>query len=120
MMSRAHRPDVCLPASNLRQVGSSSIVSCDAGPLKIPFLKYTYEAGGQTLHVFFCQWEDGKEQQDGMQATKQGDRLQSVLSARRRVGQQTLTLILTGYPAMDEAKVLVRRRLPELIRLSGS
>ena len=51
-----------------------------------------------------------------MQASGQADRLKSVLSGRRLVGQQTLELILTGYPSLDDAEQALRNRLPALIR----
>ncbi len=119
IQSRMHRPEVCLPASGFKQLTESELVVFDAGKLKLPFRKYTYEAGGQTIYVFFCQWEDGTENQAGLQASKQAGRLQSVLSGRRLVGQQTLELIVTGSASLAEAETLVRRQLPELIRPSG-
>jgi hypothetical protein len=114
--SRAHRPEVCLPASGYKQLTESELVFFDAGQLKLPFRKYTYASEGQILYVFFCQWEDGAEKQAGMRSSKQADRLQSVLTGRRLVGQQTLEIIITGSPSLAEAEALVRRRLPELIR----
>lgn len=117
MMSRVHRPDVCLPAAGMRQVGSSSVVRIDAGHLELPFRTYTYEAGSRTVYVFFCQWEDGSERQQGLEASKQAGRLQSVLTGRRRVGQQTLEFILSGYSSIQEAETALRRQLRALIRL---
>jgi exosortase/archaeosortase family protein len=114
--SRAHRPEVCLPASGLQQIGGSELVNFDVGHLKLPFRKYTFQAEGRALHVFFCQWEDGAEEQSGMQSSKQGDRLQSVLSGRRLVGQQTVEFILVGCENLDQAELAVRRRLPHLIK----
>ena len=115
--SRIHRPEVCLPGSGFRQVGDSALVIFDAGPLKLPFRKYTYEMDGRKLYVFFCQWEDGAENQLGMQSSGQADRLQSVLKGRRLVGQQTLEIIITGCNSLDEAEQQLRKHLPELIRL---
>jgi hypothetical protein len=118
--SRIHRPEVCLPASGMRQVSESELVCFDAGQFKLPFRKYIFESEGRTLFVFFCQWEDGFKEQVGMQASSQAGRLQSVLSGRRLVGQQTLELIVTGSASLAEAETLVRRRPPELIRPSES
>jgi exosortase/archaeosortase family protein len=114
--ARLHRPEICLPASGYRQLAESELVFFDAGQLKLPFRKYTYASEGQILYVFFCQWEDGAEKQTGMQASKQADRIRSVLVGRRHLGQQTLEVIITGSPSLTEAEALVRRRLPELIR----
>ena len=118
--SRLHRPEICLPASGLRQLGDSELVTFDVAPLKIPFRKYTFGAEGRSMYVFFCQWEDGAEQQTGMQASKQADRLQSVLSGRRMVGQQTLEIILGGCDSLDKAEQAVRSRLPDLIKLDAA
>ena len=120
IQSRIHRPDVCLPAAGLRQVSESKMDYFDAGNLRLPFRSYIYEAEGRILHVFFCQWEDGTTDQSGLEDSKQEGRLQSVLTGRRLLGQQTLELILTGYDSLEKAESAVRRRLPELIRGEGA
>ena len=115
--SRVHRPERCLPASGFRQISDSEPIEVEAGGLKLPFRKYTYEMEGRKLYVFFCQWEDGAEKQLGMQSSGQEDRLQSVLKGRRLVGQQTLEIIVSGGSSLDEAERLLRKQLPGLIRL---
>ncbi len=114
--SRLHRPERCLPASGLKQVSESALEFFEAGPYKLPFRNYIFEASGRNYYVFFCQWEDGVDKQLGLQASKQAGRLQSVLTGRRRLGQQTFELVLTGYESMEAASAAVRRLLPELIR----
>ena len=115
--SRVHRPEVCLPASGFRQLSSSELIEVEASGLKLPFRKYTYEMDGRKLYVFFCQWEDGAENQAGMQSSGQADRLQSVLKGRRLVGQQTLEIIVTDCNSLEQAEQQLRKHLPELIRL---
>jgi exosortase/archaeosortase family protein len=115
--SRVHRPEVCLPAAGFRQLSSSKLIQIEAGGLKLPFRKYTYEMDGRKLYVFFCQWEDGAENQAGMQSSGQADRLQSVLKGRRLVGQQTLEIIVTDCNSLEQAEQQLRKHLPELIRL---
>jgi len=114
--SRIHRPERCLPATGLNQVSESKLLWYDAGQFRLPFRKYVFEGEGRTLFVFFCQWEDGFREQAGLQASNQAGRLQSVLTGRRLVGQQTLELVLSGYPSLDAADQAVRDRLPTLIR----
>lgn len=114
--SRVHRPEVCLPASGLRQVSKSELIQIEAGQLTLPFRKYTYESDGRNLYVFFCQWEDGTADQVGMQSSGQADRLQSVLKGRRLVGQQTLEIIITDCASLDQAEQQLRRALPGMIR----
>ena len=115
--SRIHRPDVCLPASGFREVSDSELIQVEAGGLKLPFRKYTYEMDGRKLYVFFCQWEDGPENQSGMRSSGQADRLQSVLEGRRLVGQQTLEIIVSDGRSLDQAEQQLRKDLPALIRL---
>ena len=115
--SRTHRPEVCLPASGFRQLSSSELIQVEASGLTLPFRKYTYEMDGRKLYVFFCQWEDGAENQAGMQSSGQADRLQSVLKGRRLVGQQTLEIIVTDCNSLEQAEQQLRKHLPELIRL---
>jgi hypothetical protein len=116
IQSRIHRPERCLPASGLRQVGESRAQTFDAAGFRLPFRSYIYESEVKTLHVFFCQWEDGSKQQTGMEASNQAGRLRSVLTGRRVVGQQSLELILVGYDSLEKAEQAVRDRLPGLIR----
>ena len=115
--SRVHRPEVCLQGAGFKQVSDSKLIWVEASGLKLPFRKYIYEMEGRKLFVFFCQWEDGSEEQKGMQASSQADCLQSVLKGRRLVGQQTLEIILTGCNTLDEAEQQLRKHLPALIRL---
>jgi exosortase len=116
IMSRVHRPEVCLPASGLHQVSKSELIRVEAGDLKLPFRKYTYELDGRNLYVFFCQWEDGAESQGGMQSSGQADRLQSVLKGRRLVGQQTLEIIVNDCSSLDQAEQQLRKDLPAIIQ----
>jgi hypothetical protein len=114
--ARLHRPEICLPASGLRQVSVSKPVRLQAGHLELPFRECTYEAQGRDFYVFFCQWEDGAEKQSGMAASKAADRLQAVLTGRRWLGQQTLELTATGFPSLDGARERLRHILPSLIQ----
>jgi len=115
--ARIHRPERCLPAAGLRLVTAGGSEKFEAGGLELPFQKYTYQAEGQTLHVFFCQWEDGSEKQGGMWSSKLADRIRSVLVGRRKLGQQTLEVVITGPPTLEAAAAALRKALPALIQL---
>ena len=91
----------------------------EVGVLQIPFRKYTYDVNGSPVHVFFCLWEDGSEKQIGMLGSKGADRVRTALSGRRRLGQQTLELVLSGYASLAEAGKAVRTHLPALTRTMG-
>jgi hypothetical protein len=120
LRARIHRPERCLPAAGLRLVADGGLVNFQAGNLQLPFQEYTYESEGRMLQVFFCQWEDGDEKQGGMWSSKQADRLRSVLVGRRKLGQQTLELIVTGTRTLDEAAQALRTEIPALIKIEGA
>ncbi|MGO8931010.1 MAG: exosortase/archaeosortase family protein [Limisphaerales bacterium] len=121
--ARGHRPDVCLPAAGFREISSLPIEYFEAGPLKLPFQRYIYEANRQLLYVFFCLWQDGDEAQRGMHLHKGlrlpsfADRLLLAGQGKRRLGQQTLELVVSGCENFQQAEQQVRSGLPELIRL---
>jgi exosortase len=119
--ARGHRPEACLPAAGFREIANLPIEYFQAGPLKLPFQRYTYEAGGQFLYVFFCQWQDGDEAPRGLRLPRGqlavADRLQLASQGKRRMGQQTLEIVVSGCENFQKAEREVRSRLPELIRL---
>lgn len=121
--ARGHRPDVCLPAAGLREVSNLPIQYLDAGPLKLPFQRYIYEANQQSLYVFYCLWQDGDEDLRGMRMQKGlrvlsiPERLQLALQGKRRLGQQTLEIAISGCTTMADAERALQQRLPELVRL---
>ena len=117
--ARLHRPEVCLPASGFRQLSPSRLVWIDAGRLKLPFRVSAYEIGGVRAYVLFGLWEDSTETQMALWASPEADRLRSVLVGRRRLGQQTCELVLSGYGSIEAAQEAVKRRLPDLVRLNG-
>jgi len=119
IMSRIHRPDRCLPAAGMGQVADAGIKYFAVGNLKLPFRRYTYEADGKAIHVFFCQWEDGSEKQMGLLGSNESDRLHSVLVGRRKVGNQSLELMVIGYATLEEADRALAEHLPQLIRMEG-
>jgi hypothetical protein len=71
------------------------------------------------IYVFYSLWEDGAETQPGFAKLKRLDRLRAVLAGRRAMGQQTLQIITTGYADANAAEAAVRKRLPEIIKVSN-
>lgn len=71
------------------------------------------------MRVVSSLWDDGAEKQAGFGHSKYLDRLNSVLTGRRRLGQQTLEFILSGYPSLKAAEQSVRKRLPVLIKVEN-
>lgn len=117
--ARQHRPDVCLPASGLRMVEDGGVVLFTVGHLKFPFHCYVYESEGRTLHVFFCQWEDGERKQTGLAGSEQSGRVITALKGRRHLGQQNLEFIISGYRSLDEASTALASTLPGLIQMEA-
>jgi len=115
--ARDHRPEYCLPSKGFRIKADLGIHRLPAHGLELPFREYIFEEEGQVLYVFFCLWENGAETQTGLGNSKYLDRLQSALAGRRRLGQQTLEICVSGYAGMTEAEAAVRQRLPSLIQL---
>jgi exosortase len=115
--ARQHRPDICLPAQGLRQVADAGVNYLGVGGLNLPFREYTYRSDGMTFQVFFCQWEDGTEQQMGMWGSTVVDRVRTAVSGRKHLGQQSLEMILAGDETLPEAEQSLVKQLPFLIHI---
>jgi len=120
MAARDHRPEICLPSRGYQVEADLGIHFLPVHGLELPFRAYTFAEEGRLLHVFFCLWEDGAEKQTGLGRSKYLDRLDSVLAGKRRLGQQTLELVVSGYASMEEAEQAIRKRLPSLIQLEAA
>jgi len=119
MSARGHRPEYCMTGSGHEMNADLGTKYLPANGLKLPFRTYIFDAPEQPLYIFFCLWEDGSEKQTGFAKTKYHDRLRSVLAGRRGLGQQTLEIIVGGYPSFDAAEQAVRARLPGLIKVEN-
>jgi exosortase len=120
MAARDHRPEICLPSRGFKVKADLGVHFLPVQGLELPFRTYIFEETGHVLYVFFCLWEDGAEKQAGLGRSKYLDRLDSVLAGRRRLGQQTLEIIVGGYGSMDEAEQAVRQRLPSLVQIGAA
>ena len=119
LRARIHNPERCLPASGLKEISDLGVRDFPANGLELPFRQYVYAADGKTLYVFFCLWEDSAERQQGMWRMVAGtslDRIRSVLDGRRKLGQQTMEVIMTGPPNQAAAAQALSAELPSLIR----
>lgn len=114
--ARIHRPDVCLPGAGFAQITNAGVAHFSAGVLSLPFSRYTFASDNGTIHVFFCQWEDGAEKQSGVASSRKLGRLRTALEGKRRLGQQSLEFIIKGYPTFEMAEEAFRRRLPDFIQ----
>jgi hypothetical protein len=117
--ARHHRPDYCLPASGRTLKADLGISYLPANGLQLPFRTYLFDNNGRPLYVFYCLWEQGARKQRGLGGSKYLDLIQPALAGQRRLGQQILELIVTGYPDVAEAERAVRERLPQMIQVAG-
>ena len=120
MLARDHRPEYCLGGSGYNCQADFGIHYLPAHGLDLPFRTYIFERPGVVLYVFHCIWVDGAVKQKGFGTSKYLDRLETVLEGKRRLGQQTLEIIVSGYTSITEAEQAVRQRLPSLIQLGSA
>ncbi|MCW5556040.1 MAG: exosortase/archaeosortase family protein [Verrucomicrobiae bacterium] len=116
MSARDHRPEYCLGGSGYNCQADLGVRYLSAHGLELPFRTYIFERSEVVLYVFHCLWEDGAAKQKGFGTSKYLDRLETVLEGKRRLGQQTLEIIVSGYPDIETAEAAVRQRLPSLIQ----
>ena len=120
VLARGHRPEVCFPAAGYKAVGDYGMVTVQAGGLLIPFHVMAFENRGDKEYVFFCVWEEGGESPRHPQledSWSQLTRLRSVLLGKRRLGQQTLELAVSGYDNPEQAEAAFRREIVKLIEI---
>jgi exosortase len=121
LLARNHTPDVCMPASGLQLVADHGITPIAASGLLIPFRGYTFRLGPQTLHLFYCVWEDQAQDDPGMgrgEPLTYRSRLRAVLAGRRNLGQQVLQVAVAGPASFPQARERFARELNELIRVT--
>jgi exosortase len=119
LLSRGHRPEVCLSASGYQLRADRGTITVEAKGLIIPFHALTFDYDGSQVHVFYCLWQDSSK---GMVRPRIWDvwtrfaRLESVLLGERDLAQQTLEIVIFGYPTPQEAEAALRRQMENLIR----
>jgi exosortase len=119
ILARTHRPDICLPAIGLKLDRDLGSITVKAGGIDIPFRAFTFSSRQQTVHVYFCVWQDrakGVTAQDKRAGWNRIVGVESVLRGERNLGQQVLELVLVGYESEVEAEADLRARLPQFIR----
>ena len=116
MSALGHRPEYCLTGSGHELRADLGTRFIPAAGLDLPFRAYVFDDSQRTLYVFFCLWEDNAEKQAGFGRSKTLDRLRSVLTGRRGLGQQTLEIVVNGCATIQDAERTVRDQLPHLIQ----
>jgi exosortase/archaeosortase family protein len=114
--AREHRPEICLTGGGWNLESVHGLQHYQAGNLRLPFQTYLFQSKGVPLHVFFCLYEDGAEAMPEFgPAWSIRDSLASIRRGQRRLGQQSLEIVVEGYPSFDAADRAFRELLPRWI-----
>jgi len=121
--AKVHRPDVCLNSEGAimdKDLGTHRI---RIGDLELPFHCYLFRTGGKPLFVFFCLDEErpGRPAMIANPQFEETDMFQRAREGRRRIGQQSLEIAITGSPSEHKAQEAFRARLQQMmqVRLDG-
>jgi len=114
--AKVHRPDVCLNAEGAVMESDMGMHMGAVGRARIPFHSYTFQLGDKTLYVFFCLYEEGLGSASNPQF-EGVDMFERALEGRRRIGEQTLEVALSGYPSELSAREAFNARLGALMQI---
>lgn len=115
-LAKGHTPDICLPGTGHRLRAEHSPLRLPVRGLELPFRHYEFEAGGRTLFVFYCLWEDrSPTAASGTEDGTSGSRLDAVRAGRRHLGQQVLELAVEGPATAAESVAALRGQLENLV-----
>lgn len=115
---RNHRPDICLPASGMKQRGGVQSKMLTVNGVTLPIRSYVFENNGRALHVFYCYW-DGTLPQAGMldhESWSAAGRLEAVRRGKRDVGTQMLEIVGWGYDNDEKAEKAALEHLSKIVR----
>jgi len=113
-----HRPDICLPASGMKQRGGMQNKVLTVNDVALPIRSYVFENNGRSLHVFYCYW-DGTPPEPGMvdhENWSAWGRLDAVRKGKRDVGTQMLEIIAWGYDDDAKAEQAALAQLSKIVR----
>ena len=131
IMARFHRPEACFPAGGSALIADHGIRVFNCGGVDLPFRAYEFDFHGQLVRVFYCtdddqvgarragdskEWETALDRNIG--ETSRIRKIFSVWRGGRRMAQQTLEVMVSGYPTQDAADAAMRLRLPDLIQFA--
>ena len=113
-----HRPDICLPASGMKQIGSEKLKLITVNGVPLPIRSYIFDNNGMPLHVYYCYWDGtvpnaATINQENWTAS---GRLRAVREGKREVGAQMLEIVASGYDQDQMAEEAVRNQLEKIIR----
>lgn len=113
-----HRPDICLPASGMKQRGIVQRKVVTVNNVMLPIRSYVFENEGRSLHVFYCYWDGmppDPSASDNENWTALG-RLQAAAKGKRDVGTQMLEIVGWDYNDAEKAEQATIEQLGKIIR----
>ena len=113
-----HRPDICLPASGMKQRGTMQSRLLTVNDVPLPIRSYVFETSGRLLHVFYCYW-DGTPVEPGVADHENWTalgRLDAVWKGKRDVGTQMLEIVGWGYDDDEKAEQAALEQLGKIVR----
>jgi exosortase len=113
-----HRPDICLPATGMTQIGGVQYKLFTINGVPLPIRSYVFRSGSEPLHVYYCYWDGSvpnpaKVNEENWTAS---GRLEAVRAGKRDVGTQMLEIVAWGYEQDKMAEQAVRAQLEKIIR----
>lgn len=115
---RNHRPDICLPASGMKQLGGVLNKVLTINGVALPIRLYVFENNGRSLHVFYCYW-DGTSPRAGMvdhENWTAAGRLDAARKGKRDVGTQMLEIVGWDYESAEKAEQAALEHLNKIVR----
>ncbi|HWM25829.1 MAG TPA: exosortase/archaeosortase family protein [Chthoniobacterales bacterium] len=113
-----HRPDICLPASGMKQRGGVQSKLLTVNGVALPIRFYIFDNNGRSLHVFYCYW-DGTSPRPGMADHENwtaAGRLDAVRKGKRDVGTQMLEIVGWDYESDEKAEQAAVEHLSKIVR----
>jgi exosortase len=119
IVARWHNPDVCLAAAGFQRVAEYEPAVIQKGDIELVFRTYRFDARDRKNFVFFCVWEDRREPGAAPAAPEEwspASRWRAVLQRKRRLGQQTLEIAISGLENEKDARAAFERRITALVQ----
>ena len=120
-----HVPESCLSSSGKKLISDEGIEVLEVEGLSLPFRSYVFDDDGETMHVYFCLWQDyfaRLDQPDFEKYLTTSPRLAAVAMGNRSLGEglQVLELAVWGIDDRREALSSVQRELRRWVQSGQS
>jgi hypothetical protein len=105
-----------MPGAGFKLRASSPVRFFSLYGIQLPFRSYVFERDGDSIHLFYCRWEDrpSKEMNVGEERIRVA-LLRSVWTGRGNGGQRVLEVAIRGIADQTEADAAFTRELEKLI-----